>query len=81
VQAISAHDARGARSDQLAAGEPLPIAVGDVVGAKYTVDAIIGIGGMGVVAAATHTALGQRVAMKVMRTTRMNPETADRFLS
>ncbi|MDB4937822.1 MAG: Serine/threonine-protein kinase pkn3 [Labilithrix sp.] len=80
MQAISTKSPEGAHSDKLAAGEPLPIRVGDVVAAKYTVDAILGVGGMGVVAAATHTALGQRVALKVMRTARMNPETADRFL-
>ena len=70
----------GEQSDKLVAGEPLPITVGDTVGGKYTVDAIIGVGGMGVVASATHLALGQRVALKVMRTARMNAETADRFL-
>ncbi len=70
----------GAQSDKLVAGEPLPIVVGDVVADKYTVDAIIGVGGMGVVASATHVALGQRVALKVMRSARMNPESADRFL-
>ena len=70
----------GAESNKLAVGEPLPISVGDVVAGKYTVDAIIGVGGMGVVASATHVALGQRVALKVMRTARMNHETADRFL-
>ena len=70
----------GAQGDRLVAGEPLPIAVGDVVGGKYTVDAVIGVGGMGVVASATHVALGQRVALKVMRSARMNPETAERFL-
>jgi serine/threonine protein kinase len=80
VQAISTKSPSDAYSDKLVAGEPLPIRVGDVVGAKYTVDAILGVGGMGVVAAATHAALGQRVALKVMRTARMNAETADRFL-
>ena len=70
----------GPQSDRLVAGEPLPVAVGDLVADKYTVDAIIGVGGMGVVASATHVALGQRVALKVMRSARMNPESADRFL-
>jgi serine/threonine-protein kinase len=79
VLAIST-SADGPPSDRLTAGEPLPITVGDTVGGKYTVDAIIGVGGMGVVASATHVSLGQRVALKVMRTARMNPETADRFL-
>ena len=68
-------------SDKLVAGEPLPITIGDVVGEKYTIDAILGIGGMGVVAAATHKELRQRVALKVMRSARMNPETSERFLT
>jgi serine/threonine-protein kinase len=80
VQAISTKTASGAHGDKLAAGERLPIECGDVIGGKYSVDAIIGVGGMGVVAAGTHAALGQRVALKVMRSARMNPETADRFL-
>jgi serine/threonine-protein kinase len=79
VQAISKEDA-GLSGARLSPGEALPIAIGDVIDGKYTVDAMIGIGGMGVVVAATHVNLGQRVAMKVMRTSRMNHETADRFL-
>ena len=70
----------GAPGDKLVAGEPLPISIGELIGDKYTVDAIVGVGGMGVVAAATHVALGQRVALKVMRTARMSPEAAERFL-
>lgn len=37
-----------------------------VLGGKYFVDGVIGVGGMGIVLAATHVALGQRVAMKFL---------------
>jgi hypothetical protein len=42
------------------------LAVGDVVAGRYRVDHVIGKGGMGVVAAATHLQLGQKVAIKVL---------------
>jgi serine/threonine-protein kinase len=58
----------------------MPIAIGAIVG-KYKVDRILGIGGMAVVAAATHLDLGQRVALKVMRAVRMTSESVERFLT
>jgi eukaryotic-like serine/threonine-protein kinase len=45
---------------------------GDIIAGKYRVDKQLGAGGMGVVLAARHTELGQRVAIKVM-----HPELAD----
>ncbi len=39
---------------------------GDVLAGKYRVERIIGLGGMGVVVAATHLQLGQEVALKLM---------------
>ena len=39
---------------------------GDVLGGKYKVERILGSGGMGVVVAARHIDLGQRVALKFM---------------
>ena len=39
---------------------------GDVLGGKYRIERVIGQGGMGVVAAARHTELQQRVAIKVL---------------
>jgi eukaryotic-like serine/threonine-protein kinase len=39
---------------------------GDVLDGKFRVDRVLGEGGMGVVVAATHVALGQRVAIKFM---------------
>jgi eukaryotic-like serine/threonine-protein kinase len=56
-------------------------APGSVVGGKYEVERILGSGGMGVVLAAKHVELRQRVAIKVMRTTGAEDPTAvTRFL-
>jgi eukaryotic-like serine/threonine-protein kinase len=41
-----------------------PVAPGDLIGGKYRVEQVLGAGGMGVVVAATHTQLDQRVALK-----------------
>jgi serine/threonine-protein kinase len=49
----------------LAAG--VPYRVGDVVDGKYRIDGILGRGGMGLVAAATHVALDQPVAIKFLK--------------
>jgi serine/threonine-protein kinase len=40
--------------------------LGDIVGGKYRVDDVLGAGGMGVVVAATHLELEQRVAIKFL---------------
>ncbi|MBX3215853.1 MAG: serine/threonine protein kinase, partial [Labilithrix sp.] len=54
---------------------------GDVLGGKYKVERILGAGGMGVVVAATHVDLGQRVALKFMLKEAMaDPAHAERFL-
>src|SRR5689334_23273301 len=56
-------------------------AVGDVLASKYRVDKILGIGGMGMVVAATHLEIDQRVALKFMLPgASESPETAARFL-
>jgi tRNA A-37 threonylcarbamoyl transferase component Bud32 len=44
----------------------LPVAIGDVLAGKYRVDRVLGVGGMGVVVAAVHLQLDQRVALKFM---------------
>ncbi len=44
----------------------LGIQVGDVVGEKYVIDAVVGVGGMGVVFAARHTGLDAHVALKFL---------------
>ncbi|HEY2517050.1 MAG TPA: protein kinase [Polyangiaceae bacterium] len=45
---------------------PLPIALGELLAGKYRVDSVLGRGGMGVVLAATHLQLEQRVAIKFL---------------
>lgn len=50
--------------DPLPPGVPAP---GEMIAAKYEVERVLGVGGMGVVIAARHVHLGQRVAMKFMR--------------
>jgi serine/threonine protein kinase len=40
---------------------------GDVVGGKFVVEGVLGSGGMGVVLAARHVQLGQKVAIKILR--------------
>jgi eukaryotic-like serine/threonine-protein kinase len=57
------------------------IAVGEVLAGKYRVDRVLGEGGMGVVVAATHLELDERVALKFMRPElSTNAEAAERFL-
>jgi eukaryotic-like serine/threonine-protein kinase len=56
-------------------------AIGDVLAGKYRVKKILGIGGMGMVVAATHVELDQRVAIKFMLPgSHESPETSARFL-
>jgi serine/threonine-protein kinase len=44
----------------------MAVAVGDVLANKYRVDRVLGAGGMGMVVAATHLELDQKVALKFM---------------
>lgn len=43
------------------------LAIGTVIDGKYVVDQVLGRGAMGVVVAATHKQLGERVALKFLR--------------
>lgn len=43
-----------------------PVAVGDILAGKYQVERILGMGGMGVVVAARHIHLDERVAIKFL---------------
>ncbi len=40
---------------------------GEIIAGKFTVEKVLGVGGMGVVVAARHVQLGQRVAVKFLR--------------
>ena len=53
---------------------------GDLLAGKYRIERILGEGGMGVVIAATHLQLGQRVAIKLMRKELISDEAVERFL-
>jgi serine/threonine-protein kinase len=60
---------------------PPPVREGDLLAGKYRVERIIGSGGMGVVVAARHEQLDQRVALKFVRDEALdNKEAAQRFL-
>ncbi|WP_437566842.1 serine/threonine-protein kinase [Sorangium sp. So ce542] len=45
----------------------VPVQPGDILAGKYRVERLLGTGNMGVVVAAVHVELGQRVAVKFMR--------------
>jgi hypothetical protein len=54
---------------------------GELVGGKFVIERVLGVGGMGVVLAARHTQLGQQVAIKFLRpSAAANPEAVNRFL-
>ena len=55
---------------------------GDVLAGRYTIEGVIGAGGMGVVLAARHSVLGQRVAVKFLLPdlAKRQPEAAERFV-
>ncbi len=65
---------------ELEKGERMPVAAGELVGGKYSVESILGVGGMAVVCSAIHKDLGQEVALKIMRAARKSQEAVDRFL-
>ncbi|HMY17784.1 MAG TPA: protein kinase, partial [Polyangium sp.] len=50
----------------------LGVALGDVLCGKYRVDGELGRGGMGVILAATHLDLGEKVALKILAGHDMN---------
>jgi serine/threonine-protein kinase len=58
-----------------------PVQVGDLVAGKYRVDRVLGQGGMGIVVAATHDQLDQRVALKfLLPEVSAHPEIVQRFI-
>src|SRR5882724_9378567 len=57
-----------------------PVSEGQVLAGKYRVEKVLGSGGMGVVVAAWHLELEQRVAVKFLHPLAMErPDTAERF--
>jgi eukaryotic-like serine/threonine-protein kinase len=47
--------------------ESMPFSAGDVIGGKYQIIELIGVGGMGFVVSAIHVDLGEKVALKFLR--------------
>jgi eukaryotic-like serine/threonine-protein kinase len=79
--------ASGARSgwndgpDTAALAEAATTRVGTVVGKRYRVDRLLGVGGMGAVFAATHLALGKTYALKILHDVYgRDPDIIDRFM-
>jgi len=61
--------------------DPLRIATGTVIGGRFRIDHVLGRGGMGIVVAATHLELGNRVAIKFMRDDKLpSAGAAERFI-
>src|SRR3954464_3320919 len=59
----------------------LPIFVGQIVAGKYRIEGILGVGGMGFVAKATHLELLQPVAIKFLRPEMLEvPDATKRFV-
>ncbi|MCA9633374.1 MAG: protein kinase [Myxococcales bacterium] len=57
-----------------------PVKVGDVIADKYRVERVLGVGGMGMVVAATHQVLDQQVAIKfLLPELAQHPEAGARF--
>jgi eukaryotic-like serine/threonine-protein kinase len=65
----------------MAEPSPIPVREGDLLAGKYRVEKVLGIGGMGIVVAARHEQLDQRVALKFVREEALgNEEAVERFL-
>jgi serine/threonine-protein kinase len=61
--------------------DPVPVRPGDLLAGKYRVEAVLGMGGMGVVVSARHEQLDQRVAIKFVRPEALgNSDAVERFL-
>ncbi|MGH7269703.1 MAG: serine/threonine-protein kinase, partial [Polyangiaceae bacterium] len=57
-----------------------PVREGEILDGKYRIDRVLGVGGMGVVVAATHVQLNQRVALKFLLPAALgNPQVIERF--
>lgn len=56
-----------------------PVAVGEILAGKYRVERLLGMGGMGVVVAATHLELRDERAIKLVRSELTHPQIIERF--
>ena len=60
--------------------EPPPVVPGQVLAGKFRIERVVGEGGMGIVAEATHLQLDERVALKFLRREVMKlPDVVARF--
>ncbi|MEP7122610.1 MAG: protein kinase [Byssovorax sp.] len=58
-----------------------PVKIGETLAGKYTVERVLGVGGMGVVVSAKHIHLGERVAIKFLLPHALaRPDVVKRFL-
>ena len=58
-----------------------PVKIGETLAGKYIVERVLGVGGMGVVVAAKHIHLGERVAIKFLLPNALaQPDVVERFL-
>src|SRR5690349_9939640 len=72
---------RGVSSSEGSSGGASPVSPGDILAGKYRVERVLGVGGMGVVVAATHMDLRERRAIKFMLPAQLDDaEAVERFL-
>jgi serine/threonine protein kinase len=72
---------QGAPSSGAAKADASPVKQGDILAGKYRVERVLGVGGMGVVVAATHIDLLERRAIKFMLAAQLgDSEAVERFL-
>src|SRR6185503_12037035 len=65
----------------MGAGSDAPVREGDVLAGRYRVERVLAVGGMGVVVAARHVTLNQRVAVKVLTHNVASSQATARFLT